>query len=56
MHGTYIDIIDVDPKSHVKMSRIFIGSSVSLMVKGDFHIGLCVKPLDGKVGQTTMLD
>ncbi len=39
------------------MNRISNGLSMSLMVKSDFHhIWLCVKPLDGKVGQTTALD
>jgi hypothetical protein len=45
------------PQVTCTMSRIFIGSSVSLMVKSDFHhIWPCLKPFDGKVGQTTMLD
>jgi len=39
------------------MSMISIGSNMNPMVKNDFHhIWSCVKPLDGKVGQTTALD
>jgi hypothetical protein len=39
------------------MSKIPIGLNVSPMVKGDFHrIAPCVKPIDGKVGQTIMID
>jgi hypothetical protein len=39
------------------MRRISIDSSVNLMVKNDFHhIWPCIKPLDGKVGQTTKFD
>ncbi len=39
------------------MSRISIAPNMNPMVKNDFHhIWLCVKPFDGKVGQTTALD
>jgi hypothetical protein len=39
------------------MNRIYIGPSVNSMVKSDFHhIWPCVKPFDGKMGQTTVLD
>jgi hypothetical protein len=39
------------------VSRISIGLIMNPMVKNDFHhIWPCVKPLDGKVGQTTAID
>ncbi len=39
------------------VSMISIGSNMSPMVKNDFHhIWPCLKPLDGKVGQTITLD
>jgi hypothetical protein len=39
------------------MNRISIGMNMNPMVKSDVHhIWSCVKPLDGKVGQTTVLD
>jgi hypothetical protein len=39
------------------MNRMNIGLSMNLMVKNDFHhIWLCVKLLDGKMGQTTAFD
>jgi hypothetical protein len=39
------------------MNRVSIGLNVSLIVKNDFHhIWPCVKPLDGKVGQTIAFD
>jgi len=39
------------------MNKISIGSNVNPMVNDDFcHLGPCVKPFDGKVGQTTTLD
>jgi hypothetical protein len=39
------------------MSKISIELSVDLMVKSDFHhIWPGVEPLDGIVGQTTVLD
>jgi len=45
------------PKVTRTVNRISIGPNMSPMVKSDFHhIWPCVKPLDGKVGQTIALD
>ncbi len=45
------------PRVTCTVNRISIGPSMSPMVKNDFHhIWLCVKSLDGKVGQTIPLD
>jgi hypothetical protein len=38
------------------MNKISIGSIMNPMVKSDFHMWPCVKPVDEKMGQTTMLD